>query len=424
MKRLFTICLILLGLTSCEQYKIRKQTMSEYSEIFSKVSELEKLINTTGFNSMSGEEIVELHDIGEELYYDFNPLGLKPDQLAACESLKERVSSLRTTLVEKTEAEVANFKITPYQFEDELTEVVNSYPVYLKKGEKLRWNITGQKAFNAKVCNANARVVLKTYTGKTSVNDSLVVPNSAIYFIEVDPKGTQYMNLEINYKINEFARLTNATPIKAEQVECSKGDFGAKAVPGVKMVNIFEEPRKFTLRGQLKSIVSGSSIAMVPVMVPSGTTDILYSVRIATSEYERSSDGEFYDNMTRTYKEVKFMGLPIYEKSNSNGLLNTLLDDNRPLREEDAYCNMYVFRNQAEAKKFQDGTATASTLKYDLDYSTIGTQSCNGRVPANGSTKIYLGFENVRVRYSNYLWVEAVAIIPSTEYYTTRYSLE
>jgi len=27
------------------------------------------------------------------------------------------------------------------------------------------------------------------------------------------------------------------------------------------------------------------------------------------------------------------MGLPLYEKSTSNGLLNTLLDDNRPLRE-------------------------------------------------------------------------------------------
>ena len=128
--------------------------------------------------------------------------------------------------------------------------------------------------------------------------------------------------------------------------------------------------------------------------------------------------------MTRTYKQIKFMGLPLYEKSTSNGLLNTLLDDNRPLRDEDAYCNMYVFRSQTEAKKFQDGKASAGDLKYDLDYSTIGTQSCNGRIPSHGASTIYLGFENVRVRYKNYLWVEAVAFIPTTEYYTTKYSIE
>ena len=101
-----------------------------------------------------------------------------------------------------------------------------------------------------------------------------------------------------------------------------------------------------------------------------------------------------------------------------------LLDDNRPLREEDAYCNMYLFRSQAEAKKFQDGTASASSLKYDVDCSTVGTQSCNGRLPVNGASRLYLGFENVRVRYTNYLWVEAVAVVPTTEYYRTKYTID
>jgi hypothetical protein len=66
---------------------------------------------------------------------------------------------------------------------------------------------------------------------------------------------------------------------KTEQIDCSKDDFGAVAVPGVKMQNIFEEPRKFTLRGQLKSAFSGSSIAMVPIIIPAGNTDILYTCR-------------------------------------------------------------------------------------------------------------------------------------------------
>lgn len=424
MKRLFTVILILLALTSCEQYKLRKQTMSEYTTVFSKVQELERTLSTTNFKTLSGDELLAIHEIGGELYYDFNPMGLKPEQLVACELLKERVNALKADIVEKSEAEIADFKISPYVIEDALHEKTQAYPVYLLKGEKLRWKINAQKPMTVKLCNADARSVIKAYTGKTSIVDSLEIQNTAIYFFEVVPGTTQYIDLDINYKVKEFDRLRNATQIKAEQVDCSKGDFGAVAVPGVKMQNIFEEPRKFTLRGQLKSAFSGSSIAMVPVIIPAGTTDILYSMRIATSEQDRSSDGEFHDNMTRTYKKVKFMGLPLYEKSTSNCLLNTLLDDNRPLREEDAYCNMYVFRSQAEAKKFQDGKASAGDLKYDLDYSTVGTQSCNGRIPTNGASKLYLGFENVRVRYANYLWVEVVAVIPTTEYYTTKYSID
>lgn len=424
MRRLFIISVLLLLVTSCEQYKLRKQTMAEYSALFTKVQDLEQMLNTSNFKSFSGEELIAIHDIGMELYYDFNPLGLKPDQIAACEVLKERVMTLKNEIISKTEAEVADFKISPYVMDDLLLEKTQTYPIYLLKGEKLRWKINAQKPMTVKLCNADARIVIKTYTGKASVVDSLEIQNSAIYFLEINPGGTQYIDLNINYKVKEITRLKNATPIKTEQIDCSKGDFGAVAVPGVKMHNIFEEPRKFTLRGQLKSAFSGSSIAMVPIIIPAGTTDILYSMRMATSEQDRSSDGEFHDNMTRTYKQIKFMGLPLYEKSTSNGILNTLLDDNRPLRDEDAYCNMYVFRNQTEAKKFQDGKASAGDLKYDLDFSTVGTQSCNGRIPSNGASKIYLGFENVRVRYTNYLWVEAVAIIPTTEYYTTKYSID
>lgn len=424
MKRLFLFSVIFLAVTACDQYRLRKQTMSEYTTIFDKVHELERTIVATDFKTLSGEDLSAIYEIGGELYYDFNPLGLKPDQLAACEALKVRVKELKVEIMEKSEAEIIDFKISPYLMEDALLEKPQSYPVYLLKGEKLRWKINAQKPMTVKLCNADSRTVIKTYTGKTVIADSLEIQNTAIYFLEIVPGGTQYVDLDINYKVKEFSRLRNATPIKAEQVECSKGDFGAVAVSGVRMQNIFEEPRKFTLRGQLKSAFSGSSIAMVPVIIPAGTTDILYSMRMATSEYDRSSDGDFYDNMTRTYKRIKFMGLPLYEKSTSNGLLNTLLDDNRPLRDEDAYCNMYIFRSQTEAKKFQDGKATAGDLKYDLDYSAVGTQSCNGRIPTNGASKIYLGFENVRVRYTNYLWVEAVAIVPTTEYYTIKYSID
>ena len=227
----------------------------------------------------------------------------------------------------------------------------------------------------------------------------------------------------MSYRPVKAEDIYSRPTIYTEQVECKKGDIGAKGVPGVIMRKCFEEPRKFTLRGQLKAAFSGNAKALVAVPLPAGTTDLLYTMRIATSESNRSEDGQFHDNLSRSYSRVKFLGLPLYEKTSSNGLLNTLLDDNRPIRDEDAYCSMYVFRKQAAAKQFQDGTKPVSQLAYDVDYSTVGTQSCNGRIPTNGAKTIYLGFENERMRYTNYLWVEVEAVVPNTVYYTTKYSI-
>ena len=415
--------LILLLLCSCMS-ETAKQTIEEYNRMFEKVATLEQLVQTTDFNTLTGEEIVSLYNTGNELYYDYNPMDLEEVQKAACEVLKARVAKLRVEIPAKAKAEIPNFKITPWPAGDKLFEKTETFPVYLKRGEKLRWTFIAQKPMNVKVIDYNSRSTLKTYTGKTIVNDSLSIEHDAIYLVEINPLGTQYVDMDINYKVTEMARLTAATPIKVEQVECNKGDFGAVAVQGVSMRKAFEQPRKFTLRGQLKAAFSGSAIALVAVQVPAGATDILYSMRIDTSESGCSSDGKFHENLNTSYKKVKFLGMPLYEKSNSSGLLNTLLDDNRPLRDEDAYCNMYVFRSQTQAKQFQDGTKPASQLSYDVDYSTLGTQSCNGRIPANGSKTIYLGFENERVRYTNYLWVEAEVIVPNTVYYTTKYSVE
>jgi hypothetical protein len=41
-----------------------------------------------------------------------------------------------------------------------------------------------------------------------------------------------------------------------------------------------------------------------------------------------------------------------------------------------------------------------------------------------GTRTVYLAFENERMRYTNYLWVEVVAVVPTTEYYTTKYTIE
>lgn len=416
------VAAILPSLSGCNS--AATATLAEYNATYEKVQELEKMIATTDLATFTPDKLRAIHEVGSELYYNFNPMDLKPEQITACEMLKTRVDALREQIKSKAEEALNECYVSAHELSDALIESAQTYPVYLHKGEKLSVTASSSKTFTLKVSNASSRTVLKSLAGKSSAKVEMDIHNTAIYIVEVIPAATQYIDLAVRYKVADISRLTTPTYIYSEQVECDKGDFGAKGVPGISMRKCFEEPRKFTLRGQLKAAFSGSAKALVAVQVPAGTTDILYSLRVATSESSRSDDGEFHDNLTRSYNRIKFAGLPIYERTSSNGLLNTLLDDNRPICEEDAYCNMYVFRSQKLAKMFQDGTKSASKLDYDVDYSTIGTQSCSGRIPTKGLRTIYLAFENERVRYTNYIWVEVEAVVPNTVYYTTKYRID
>ena len=414
------IALLLCGCMS----QTAKQTIEDYNRVLEEVQRLERLIPNANNNAFTGEELFRIYTTASELYYDYNPMDLDEKQKTLCEDLKTRLAKLRNEITDIAKAQISNIKIAPCTPGDKLLEKKEVFPVYLKRGEKLCYILNAQKPMTVKVIDYNSRATLKTYTVRTLVKDSLTIQHDAIYLVDINPQGTQYVDVDISYKVNDISRLRKAAPIKSERVECSKGDFGAEGVPGISMQKVFEQPRKFTLRSQFKAAFSGSPKALVAIPVPTGATDILYSMRIDTDESDRSSDGKFHDDMNVSYQKIKFLGLPIYERTGSSGLINSLLNDNRPIRDEDAYCNMYVFRSQTQAKHFQDGTKGVSQLNYDVDYSTLGTQSSNGRIPVNGAKTIYLGFENERIRYTNYLWVEADVVVPNTTYYTTKYTID
>lgn len=393
----------------------------QYKEALEHTRSVEKEL--AKWNSLSSKEMVKLIKETQGLDYDYDPLGMDSVTADACRNLQERIDRLKTKLKYRAQGVLTDAKVKVFENDDHLMEKQETFPVYLKRGEVLDYEVKLEKGGDVKIYNADSKTLLKSYIGQKKVEDKLDVPNTAIYLVEVTPRGQQYSEVEISYRVNEVDRLFQPTPIKEKQVECKRNDFRAQATDGVKMKNVFQEPRKFTLRGQLKAMFSGNSVALVPVQVPAGATDILYSLRISTSEQNVDEDGRFYDGMRYTYRKVRFLGLPLYESSKGSGLLASLLDDNRPIREEDAYCNMYLFKGAGEAKKFQDGTKTAAQLNYDVNYSTVGTQSCNGRIPTKGQRTLYLAFENERVRYTNYIWVEVIAVVPTTEYHTTSYSI-
>ncbi len=400
---------------------ISKEDLAKYKEVLASVQSIEQALQ--GITTMSPENAIQLSALAQQLNYDYDPMGMDSASQAACEMLKQRLLRLKPQIDSVVTHALPYIRVDAYVDHDCLVDKPMAIPVYLQRGDTLYANVQTERACTLKIYNADAKSTLVTRTGKAQYQEKLGIKNAAIYLVEINPGSqSQYADIDIFYTANSVDRLQNPKRVTSEEVEAVKGDWRARTVKGIKMQNLFEEPRKFTLRGQFKATFSGSYRALVAVQVPAGATDILYSLRISTNEGGSYDDGKFHDHMETSYKRVKMLGLPVYESHKGAGLIATLLGENQPVREEDAYINMYVFYNAAQAKKFQDGVP-ASKLSYNVDYSTLGTQSCNGRIPSKGNKTIYLAFENERMRYNNYVWLEAVSAVPNTEYFKTKYTV-
>lgn len=425
------IGILLLGFIAlrygCKDAEEQKIALSErdayyYNRALREVKEVDSIWNSISSHA-TPEQIQKMMSKIRKLKFDYNDEGMNVATLTACDSLRQRIEYLKTEFIEDIERDfLASKEQMIVDAQDVMLEDKTVYPFFLRKGELLYLNVKAMEVTPILLRNADIEKIVKSYKG-TAV-DTITVDYEGIYLLEIATKGKQYASVHIGYKPNSSKDLQYRPGVVKHQVECSRDEMGAVSSKGIKMSNVFMEPKKFTLRGQIKAAFSGSSKALVAVQVPAGATDILYTMRIDTSEGGKVGDGKFCTNLNYSYRKINMLRLPVYESAKSSGILNMILDDNRPIRDEDAYCNMYVFRNQSQAKKFQDGTATASTLTYDVDYSTLGTQSCNGRIPVKGSKTIYLGFENERMRYVNYLWVEVVAVIPTTLYFKEKYSIK
>ena len=425
MKHVSTLFIILALIVSCtstnKQRPMNESERAEYQQVQHKIMEVEHLLDN--FAGMKASDALALLQLANQLDYTYDYQALDSASQVKCQNLQQQLDDLKINIQQTVMNNLDKVAVPVYHNEDCLLEKKTTYPVYLKRGEKLHVNISTKRAATVKVYNYDAKSTLKTLSETTKFNFTISIENAAIYLVEINPGSTsQYARININYTTNNLARLT-PTEIGEREVEAKSGEFRAWSVKGVKMKPILDEPRKFTLRGQLKAMFSGAYRGVVAVEVPSGATDILYSMRISTNEADRSSDGEFNEHANATYRKIKMLGLPVYESTKSAGIINTILGDYTPLREEDAYINMFVFGSSSQAKKFQDDKPT-NQLSYDINSSIMGMQSCTGRIPVKGRQTIYLGFENERTRYNNYVWVELLAVQPNTEYFKTEYFLK
>lgn len=414
-------CFILTACGGQTHNGMSDEMAEQVAEINDLLTQVDGMLQS-GLETLQAENIQALANINSTLVFDYDPQDMDSVAIEECEKIKKRIADTRKVLDEQLQTVVGKTRLQAYN-DEQVLEQANTIPVYLERGDKLYYNVDAEKSVIVKIYNADSHKLLKTYKNRKIVNDSIAIRYPGVYLVQITPSSRQYVAANVSYAPSTLERILNPKTVESETVEAKRGEFLTTTVKGIKMQNLFEEPRKFTLRGQLKAAFSGSYRAVVAVQVPRGATDILYSLRISTNEGNSSSDGEFHDNMQTSYKRVKMFGLPVYESEKGAGLISTLLGENQPVREEDAYINMYVFYNASQAKKFQDGKDPAN-LSYSIDYSTLGTQSCNGRIPSKGYKTIYLGFLNERMRYNNYVWLEAISAVPNTEYFKQKYTVK
>lgn len=423
--KVFFFAALLSFVSACGGNSEEKEFRAEMKKIDGILGNVESSLKSFQ-NNPSPEALQGILDDMESCHvsaYDFD-FGLSPEQEADVEKMENRVKSMKSEITDVCDEFVSSFFKT-VEDQEVLLEEQKVYPMYLKKGTTLKLDCHSDAPLTLNFYNSDSRKLLKSFK-KAEVCEDITIPNTAIYLVEFNVTEPQYCNINISHSVTSFDEYFNTREIQTEVVETTAGAFRAKKVPGIQLKPVFEEPHKITLRSKGKNILDTSSPyrSITAVKIPSGSSDILYHLRISTTDSSNSSDGQFCKDVSESYRKIKFLGLPLYESSKSStNIFRELLNGLTVVREEKAYCNFFVFNSQSQAKKFQTN-AQLSDLTYNMDYSCTGTQSRNERIPVKGMNTIYLGFENTREFHDVFLWLEVIATVPNDVYYTEKYSLK
>lgn len=396
------------GISEFEQFKY-DYTVKQINDIYAEASDI----------TISGSQfaVSAIRQKIENLNYEFKSDNMSDVNRQKCQALKERVNKLKANpdVVFNGKSFNSSFSVSNdvlINQQNIIIKGVEQFPCWLNQGDTAIIKVNNSVAIQAVLYNYAQRRIIKRWKG--NVDDKIITPISGIYVLEINggEKGIR-SHVSVIWKGNGRKLHRN---IGTRMVHCKKDDFLSTAIDTLVTENIWEEPKRIALRGHLKTIFSGKSRSLISIPVPVKCDALLYSMRISTNENTVENDGKFSDRLATSYKNIRLLGVKVYEKQSSSDIVNHLLFNTRPPREEDAFCNFYVFTNRAQAKKFQDGKESSGKYKYDVDQSQMGTQSCNGRLNPHGKSMMYMGFENERMRYDNYIWIEVVALRHTIKY--------
>lgn len=293
--------------------------------------------------------------------------------------------------------------------------------IYAFAGETLTVDTKARGRCLVKLYDAGTRRLLDSREVATELSWSVVAPTDGIYALQVMPVAE---SLSLSYTLTASGGDgRDRLGVVTNMVSASAGDFMAQRTDGLKTIDVFKEPKRVALRSNLKAAFSGNSRAVISVPVPQGAGQLVFSLRVSNNENSVSTDGQFSNRVAAGFNKIKLLGIPVYESQHGFDI-GRLLSDARPPREDEAFCNMYVLKNQKAVRTFQDTSGGSGSFDYDVDLSQLGTQSCAGQLPCSGRKTVYIGFENERLRYDTFIWLEVTALKHTSEYVRPDFSLK
>lgn len=354
------VCCILLGfaLTVCPGCKT-EMSEKEQLEYDNAAKSLQDIADETEKCGSDGDAYYRLRTKLNRLNYDFNPENMSKDDREKCQQLKDRIEAAKrdpdSFLQHKgNNGETQDVPTTTILSKIDINfDEPQRYPIYLHEGETVGLQLDCTGPVSVTIYDVGRETTVGRYQAEAQLKENIPVNAEGIYMLELKADNP---SVHAALRLSSSGADNKRRPrIKEQLMKCKKNDFLATAVTEIIVNKVFREPKKVTLRANLKAMFSGKPRALISVTVPKGSDAILYSLRISTNENTVSSDGKFADNLKIASSRVKLFGFNVYEKQGlASTVISKLLFDTRPPRDEDAFCNLYVITNAAQAKRFQD----------------------------------------------------------------------
>jgi hypothetical protein len=233
-----------------------------------------------------------------------------------------------------------------------------------------------------------------------------------------------YFNLSIKRKPLSLENKFAICEIITDSVIVDKKTKTSLEGSRMKYEKVFNEPKKFVVSKSFS--LSGESKVYAAIELPENTREFIYTLRISGETDKLSEDGTLFNQVDRSYKKVKVLGIPLWEsEGNSTSITREILNSLFKPQIDDYTLNVFFFDDDKEIKKFVNysGSDYVHAFAYDINNSAISTESRVGLIKKPKSGYSYIGLQTTSSFSDTYAWLDAIALSETMYYYELKKKL-
>ena len=294
-----------------------------------------------------------------------------------------------------------------------------------KDSIRIKFNSDNKVKFFSIVEQRSGRIV-KTFKKISDVDFTYDVYFDNPFSIKIYFPKESYYNLDVSRKSGSVENYLSNAKLIRDSVIVSKKTNKSKIGTTMAFEKVFNQPKKYVVSSTFS--MSGESKVYVPIEIPKNTVEFIYTLRISGEDETQREDGRLFNDVTRSSKKVKVLGIPLWESeekstSLSREILNSLFP---PKKDEDYTLNVFFFDKEKEIKNFlqYSGKESGTAFKYDINNSAKSTQSRIGLVKKPYSGFSYIGLQSTSSFSDTYAWLDVVALYEKTFHYEIRYRIQ